>query len=87
MVLIITEEADYSTNIVINWLSSFGIKWVRLNENNQLSIDFYGDDFKMISVDESFYFSDLKCVWYRRGLLNIKFKEVDGLKKLHILKN
>lgn len=76
MVLIISEEADYSTNVVIDWLLFYNEKFVRINEEDNLNVDFNGTDIVFKKDDCSFSFNEIKSVWYRRGDLSLKFKEI-----------
>ncbi len=77
MILIITQEADYSTNMVIDWLHFFGLDWVRINENDILDISFAGEDIKVNHDLFNFLLSEITAVWYRRGMLNFKFNDVE----------
>lgn len=77
MILIITEEADLSTSLVIDWLLFFKIKFIRINENDELKVVFNEGNIKIVTNNCSFYISELKGVWYRRGFLNLKIKSVD----------
>ena len=76
MVLIITEKADYSTNKVIDWLSHFKLKWIRINEDCTLDYSFSGGDITLINDVESFLLSEIKAVWYRRGEIKLKFNTI-----------
>ena len=74
MILIITEEADYSSSMVIDWLLFYNIRFIRVNENDILTVDFILNDIKIKSISSEFLLSDIKGLWYRRGFLNIEFK-------------
>lgn len=79
MILIITEEADYSSSMVIDWLLYYKIDFIRVNENDQLNVEFLLNDIKIMNDSFSFLLSELKGMWYRRGHLNIKFEKVGDL--------
>lgn len=79
MILIITEEADYSSSKVIDWLLYFEIDFIRVNENDILDIEYCSNDIKIKSKSFEFLYSELKGMWYRRGFLNIKFDKVEDL--------
>lgn len=73
MILIISIYNDYSTTTVIEWLNFFNKKWIRINENDQISLDFIGDDIVFNINNLNFKLSEIKSCWYRRGFLNFKF--------------
>lgn len=79
MILIITEEADYSSSLVIDWLLYFKIDFIRVNENDVLDIEYELNDIKIVGKSFSFFYSELKGMWYRRGFLNIKYEETKDL--------
>jgi ATP-GRASP peptide maturase of grasp-with-spasm system len=81
MILIISEEADLSTSLVIDWLFYYKLNFIRLNENDELSLELENNDFKISTKNNSFYLSSIKGVWYRRGFLNFKIKSI-GEKKI-----
>lgn len=70
MVLILSEEKDRSTNEVIRWLDYYGEKWVRINQEDQLNIDFIKNDIILNINSKAVKFSAIKSFWYRRGMLN-----------------
>lgn len=76
MVLIISEEADYSTNVVIDWLLFYNQIFVRVNLEDNLNIDFNGDDFIFSNGKINFSLSKIKSVWYRRGDLPFKINKI-----------
>jgi ATP-GRASP peptide maturase of grasp-with-spasm system len=77
MLLILTEEADYSSSLVIDWLLYFNVKFIRINENDVLEVEYLLNDIKIKNNNFCFLISDLKCVWYRRGFLNIKVEKIN----------
>lgn len=76
MILIISEEADYSTSLVVDWLLYFNANWVRINGTDKISASFEGTDVKITGLDINFKLSEIKSVWYRRGRLNLNFKNL-----------
>jgi ATP-GRASP peptide maturase of grasp-with-spasm system len=76
MILIISEEADYSTSIVVDWLLHFNANWVRINGTDKISASFEGTDVKISGKDINFKLSEVKSVWYRRGRLNLNYKNL-----------
>jgi hypothetical protein len=72
MVLIISEEIDQPTSKVIEWIESFGVKWIRIN-----FVDFFRVNKSTVSFDSNnvfeFYFKNERIkldsitgVWFRR---------------------
>lgn len=91
MILIITEEADYSSSLVINWLLFYKIDFVRINENDLLHLEFLIDDIKFFNDEINFNFSQIKGMWYRRGFLNLKIdittdSEINFFRKIELKK-
>lgn len=80
MVLIITNEADFSTNIVMNWLRFYNIDFIRVNDNDDLGISFCSGDILFESKDFKFKLTDVKGVWYRRGFLKITIDKINDTK-------
>ena len=74
MILIISEEADFSTNVVIDWLLYYNKKFVRINLEDDLNISFNGLNIAFKSKNYSFNLEEITSVWYRRGDLPIKYK-------------
>lgn len=83
MILILSEENDYATNDVIDWLRYYGIRFFRINESDSIRII----DWQMkesvfefdIEVSSPYYSSpkkisskEISAYWYRRGFLNIR---------------
>lgn len=91
MILIITNEADYSTSIVINWLHFFNLDFIRINENDEVDVSFDKNEIIFKNKQFKFLLSDLKGVWYRRGFLKIVIDKIndeklDNFRKLEISK-
>ena len=78
MILIITNEADHSTNLVLDWLHFFKIDHLRVNQEDNLTISVKNNDIIIGNEEFSFCLSEIKCVWYRRGYLNIKIHYTDN---------
>lgn len=76
MILIISEETDKSTDLIIYWLISRGINFLRLNPCDKISIrnlQFLNGtiNFDIITDHTVVPFDDIDAVFYRRGFLNI----------------
>jgi len=82
MILIFSESTDKTTNKVIEWLRSFDSPFIRINDTcniiiKTITIKNEALDFQFI-INTPFHkekiilYSDISCVWYRRGHLNIK---------------
>ncbi|MEE9363881.1 MAG: grasp-with-spasm system ATP-grasp peptide maturase [Cellulophaga sp.] len=82
MILILSKNNDYSTGEVIRWILAYKIKFLRLNEDDNIKIIKYDDKeliFKKGNV--SYSLNDFTSVWYRRGGLSIQSdKENDYLR-------
>ncbi len=78
MILIITEEADYSSSMVINWLLYYRINFIRINENDELHVECLLNDFRITNNSFNFLLSEIKGMWYRRGFLNIKIEKSEN---------
>ena len=91
MVLIISNNIDFSTNDVIDWLCYKGSKFIRINDSNHFELDFFRIengkvDFKLISLDGKIeiQYSKLSSYWYRRGKLMLTPKvELDQFNEFH----
>lgn len=86
MILIISDEDDYSTNDVIDWLIVKRKAFCRINrldtfELKYLSIVEGKSDFEIVSSDKKIRMklTDLTSYWYRRGYLNLTFNNISYL--------
>ncbi|WP_394674858.1 grasp-with-spasm system ATP-grasp peptide maturase [uncultured Chryseobacterium sp.] len=77
MILIISDEYDMSTNIVIDWLDYYKMKWLRINDTDkcEMSSSDFGIFLKikgvLVDIDE------IRAVWYRRGFISVgEFKKL-----------
>ena len=92
MILILSNEYDTSTTLVIDWLESQNKKWVRINSNDKIKIRLIGDDIEFILSSMKFRLSDLTAYWYRRGFLNVLHQslyendEFNGFRKVEFNK-
>lgn len=92
MIVIITEEADYSSSLVINWLLFYNVSFIRINENDLIRVEFLKNDFRFIIQEIVFNFSEIKGMWYRRGFLNLKIDvatdtEINFFRKMEFKKS
>ncbi len=79
MVLILTNEDDYSTNEVIDWLIHYNADFRRINGGEYLLIDEIeignspeASDITIVTQDgERLSFREIKAYWYRRGEIRI----------------
>ncbi len=83
MILIISDNDDNSTNDVIDWLIYKNIAFCRINRTDAFDLNYVilengKYDFEIISVDKKIKIklSELTGYWYRRGYLNLHFKNV-----------
>ena len=78
MILILSEENELSTNYVIDWLNYYQSSYIRVNQEDEIILSEFNlenseIDLNLSSNDYSFNLSDISCVWYRRGFINLKF--------------
>lgn len=74
MVLILSTKTDLSTSKVILWLNHLKIPFIRINEDQLITIRKLSyQDFVFKFKDKFFKFSEFRSVWYRRGDFNIHF--------------
>lgn len=85
MILIISEKSDLSTFQVIDWFLFYKINYCLVFDTDLLEMDFEGSDTIIYNEDIKFKLSEIKGVWYRRGKLNLNFKEIDNLQLKHFL--
>ena len=73
MVLIFSKNDDYSTSSVVKWLIKNKIKFLRLNENDEILIKkLTSNHFIFEYLGNEYSLDDFKSVWYRRGDIMIK---------------
>ncbi len=89
MVLIQSQDFEISTNEVIGWLISFGIKFKRINVESQnvrllkLDLSLNGQlDIELLIDDEKVNIKDISGYWHRRGRLLIDPIEKNGYANL-----
>jgi ATP-GRASP peptide maturase of grasp-with-spasm system len=70
MILIISDSKDLSTTHVIEWLNNMGKKWIRINNEDIIQVNFIGKDIVFSVDDFEFRLSEIKSVWHRRVFLN-----------------
>lgn len=92
MILIISQEEDYSTSEVIQWLLYYNAPFIRINREDVCSLD------KIVIANSescSFVISSKKgeisvehitSVWYRRGEMNLHFPALVFIKEKDLLK-
>ncbi|KIX21862.1 hypothetical protein SY27_04040 [Flavobacterium sp. 316] len=84
MILILSNRFDTSTTIVTEWLDLERIDWIRINEEDPLNIHFLGSDIKFELINnKSFFLSEIKSYWYRRGLFNLANFKLSSIKQFN----
>jgi hypothetical protein len=83
MILIISDEDDYSTNDVIDWLIVNRKYFCRINRTDTFELKYLSNvgeksDFVIVSSDKKIRMklTDLTSYWYRRGYLNLTFNNI-----------
>ncbi|GCC50895.1 grasp-with-spasm system ATP-grasp peptide maturase [Chryseotalea sanaruensis] len=83
MILIFSEEQDFSTCEVIDWLNYYEVSWIRLNDNqieNLIIIQNLNQTkFTIDLTDHKFNYNQIRAYWYRRGNLKYKIKNTKGI--------
>jgi ATP-GRASP peptide maturase of grasp-with-spasm system len=79
--LIISEENDSTTEIVIRWIKYFEADFLRINDTSILELDFISIDEESEDVqfqfnNKKYCLSDFTSYWYRRGRLNFNFPKI-----------
>ncbi|MGB3063124.1 grasp-with-spasm system ATP-grasp peptide maturase [Sphingobacterium thalpophilum] len=80
MVLIFSEQNDFSTFQVIRWLKSLSVHYFRLNKEDDVSvknIDLLNDVMMFEVNGKELDFSKINTVWYRRGFFNFDISGFD----------
>ncbi|WP_396148910.1 grasp-with-spasm system ATP-grasp peptide maturase [Flavobacterium sp.] len=72
MVLIISSRDDISTNIVQDWLNFLNKEYFRIDEEEELYIEFSLTDIIFRINSNNVSINDINSVWYRRGNLTFK---------------
>ncbi|WP_343662327.1 grasp-with-spasm system ATP-grasp peptide maturase [Chryseobacterium mucoviscidosis] len=72
MILISSDQYDYSTNHIIDWLIFFKEKFIRINKNDDYKITFSESKLNLSFDGESIDLSKLTGYFYRRGKIQNK---------------
>lgn len=75
MILILTNEDDFTTNDVIKWLIVQKKPFLRISENEVFEIKTEKKRIYIQSERNKFYLSEINSIWYRRG--GLKFKRIN----------
>ena len=85
MILIISEERDASTNIILLWLKKYNVKYFRINSMKVLlNSTICLESEELILHDKKIRISEIKVIWLRRIPMYLKkenllkFLEVDS---------
>lgn len=86
IILIISEENDSTTEIVIRWIKYFGADFLRINDTSILDLDFMSideeSDVQFQFNSKKYCLSDFTSYWYRRGRLNFNFPKITMSSKM-----
>ncbi|OYU83754.1 MAG: grasp-with-spasm system ATP-grasp peptide maturase [Flavobacterium sp. BFFFF2] len=72
MILILSDAFDNSTTRVIEWLNFLNKKWIRINAQDTIEIEFIGTDIVFKKSNTTVKLSEIKSFWYRRGFIAMK---------------
>ena len=75
--IILTEENDYSTTMVLDWVIYYKVEYILINEKTELSIEQVAlsnkqTSFKLIANNNSIDSINITAFWYRRYFFAIK---------------
>jgi ATP-GRASP peptide maturase of grasp-with-spasm system len=75
MILILSDSQDYTTSMVIDWLTFYKKVFVLLNAQQSVRLIKLDDDNNAIiqSGNTIVNFKDVSAIWFRKGYLNITF--------------
>jgi len=77
MVLIITDKNDLSSNEIIDWLTHYDVKYLKITAVNKLNLGWRYNDIVLKVDDKEYLFSMFKSYWYRRGSVKFVSKEFE----------
>jgi len=73
MILVLSENKDKSTTVVLSWLRYFNKKYIRVNKEDILKIKCLTDGIYInINKEKEINITEITSFWYRRGFLNLK---------------
>jgi ATP-GRASP peptide maturase of grasp-with-spasm system len=91
MILIISNEIDQSTSLVMDWLYSWDKKILRINETDEITVEGIEISNNYINIslkakDILFTLNEITSYWYRRGFLFTKYLNFNptGYVKSHL---
>lgn len=70
MVLIISKNTDKSSNVIIDWLLYYKIKFIRLSANNKLNLKFLNNNIYLEQCNDSISLDEVKGVFNRGAWFN-----------------
>lgn len=88
MILIISNEYDVTSNLVMSWLSRFKTNYIRFNSEHLSVLNFLhiGNQSSALKINE-IDFEKINVIWHRRGRLRLISSELNNLGNLtHYLK-
>lgn len=75
MILVISDNDDYTTKLVLEWLDHFEKEFIRINREDKIkikSITYGGKGDVCLQIHETeFYSSQISSIWHRRGLMMV----------------
>ncbi|MEN2435779.1 grasp-with-spasm system ATP-grasp peptide maturase [Weeksellaceae bacterium A-14] len=71
MILIFSQNDDYSTNEIIKWLISYKKPYIRVHEDEVFDVRILKKRILLKSDRNDFYIDEIDSVWYRRGGLKL----------------
>ncbi|WP_077414019.1 grasp-with-spasm system ATP-grasp peptide maturase [Chryseobacterium sp. JV274] len=78
MILIISNNNERTTMVIIKWLLAMKKKFIRIHEDEIFEIKTENKKIFLESNRSSFFLDEITSVWYRKGRLNIKRLRYDN---------
>ena len=74
MILISSDQYDYSTNHVIDWLVFLKREFIRINKNDNYEITFNNSKLVLNFKGRTINFDKIEGYFYRRGKISLQTK-------------
>lgn len=76
MVLISSNQNDFTTNVVIDWLYYNKVSWTRVNPSDEYFFSFGSEGIVLFHKDKSLKLKFIDSYWYRRGKIELRVSEM-----------
>lgn len=77
MILIVSEENEPTTDIIIRWIKSMNKSYVRINDTDIVKVEKFelcnsNINFSLVTRGLNIKYSEIEAFYFRRGLINLK---------------